>query len=154
MDRLTTAQKIGIGGAVLLLIASFLPWYSVSGFGMSFSVNAWDAGFLGWGGVILGVLGGAVLLMKAMGKSDVKAGGLAAEQIALILAVASLVLVVLRLLTESSNSAIGLYLGIVAAAVTAFGCFQAMKSGGMSMDDMRQRFGGGPTPGGGPPAAP
>lgn len=154
MDRLTTGQKIGIGGAVLLLIASFLPWYSVSGFGMSFSINAWDAAFLAWGGVILGVLAGVVLLLKATGKKDVQAGGLAAEQIALSLAVASFVLIVLRLLTESSNSAIGLYLGIAAAAITAFGCFQEMKGRGMTMDDMKGRFGGGPPPAGGPPPGP
>lgn len=149
MNQMTTAQKMGVGGAVLLLIASFLPWYSVG----EFSIKGWDSGFLAWGGVLLGVAAGAILLMKALGKKDVQAGGLAAEQIAVALAVASLVLIVLRFITESSFSSYGLYLGIVAAAITAYGCFQEMKSRGMTMNDMKERFSGGSSTGTGAPPA-
>jgi hypothetical protein len=151
MDRFTTPQKIGVGGALLLLIASFLPWYSVSGF----SINAWDAEFLAWGGVVLGVAAGVVMLLKALGKQDVQAGGLASEQIALALAAGSFLLIVLRLLTESSFSAFGLYLGIVAAGVTAYGCFLEMKARGMSVNDMKDRLSGGSSAGtGAPPTSP
>lgn len=151
MDQLTTPQKIGVGGALLLLIASFLPWYSVAGF----SVKAWDAGFLAWGGVVLGLAAGVIMLLKALGKQDVKAGGLASEQVALALAVASLVLLVLRFLTESSFTSFGLYLGIVAAAVTAYGCLQEMKAKGMSTSDLKDRLTGGSSPGtGAPPSGP
>ena len=151
MDRFTTPQKIGVGGALLLLIASFLPWYSVSGF----SINAWDSQFLAWGGVVLGVAAGVVMLLKALGKQDVRVGGLASEQLALALAAASVVLIVLRFITESSFSSFGLYLGIVAALVTAYGCFQEMKARGMSTSDLKDRFTGGSSPGtGAPPPAP
>ena len=61
----------------------------------------------------------------------------------------------LRFITESSFSSFGLYLGIVAAAVTAYGCFQEMKARGMSMNDMKDRLTGGSSPGtGAPPPAP
>ena len=157
MDRLTTPQKMGVGGALLLLIASFLPWYSVAGF----SINAWDAEFLAWGGVVLGVAAGVVMLLKALGKQDIRAGGLASEQVALALAAASLVLIVLRFITETSYSSFGLYLGIVAAAVTAYGCFQEMKARGMTTADMEDRLTGGSSQGTGtgtgtgtPPSAP
>ncbi len=154
MDRMTTAQKVGAGGGVLLLVASFLPWYSVSlgAFG-SVSAKAWDAGFLAWGGVLLGIAGAVVLVLKAMGRSDVQAGGLASEQIALILGAASLLLIVLRLLTESSAVSFGLFLGIVGAALVAYGAFTQMKAAGMSVNDMKQRFGGGEPPAQ-PPAPP
>lgn len=131
----------------MLLIASFLPWYSVSGF----SINAWDAEFLAWGGVALGVAAGVVMLLKALGKQDVRAGGLASEQIALALAAASFVLIVLRFITESSFSSFGLYLGIIAAAITAYGCFQEMKARGITVSD---RTTGGSSPGAAPPSAP
>lgn len=148
MDKLSTPQKIGIGGAVLLLIASFLPWYSFGGI----SINGWDAEFLAWGGIVLGVAAGVVMLLKALGKQDISAGGLASEQIALALASASFVLIVLRLLTESSFSSFGLYLAIVAAAVTAYGAFQEMKARGITTKD---RLTGDATHGTGtPPSAP
>jgi hypothetical protein len=150
MDRMTTAQKVGAGGALLLLVSSFLPWYSAFGF----SIQAWDAEFFAWGGVILGVAGGVILALKGMGTKDVKAGGFAAEQIALLLGAASLVLILLRLLTETSSVSYGLFLGIIGAALVAYGSFTAMKAAGMSVDDMKQRFGGTDQPGGPPPTPP
>lgn len=154
MDRMTTAQKIGVGGGVLLLVASFLPWYSVSlgGFG-SFSVKGWDAGFLAWGGVVLGIAGAIVLALKAMGTSDVRAGGFASEQIAVILGAASFVLILLRLLTETTAVSFGLFLGLVGAALVAYGAFTQMKAAGMSVNDMKQKFGAGEPPAQ-PPAPP
>lgn len=153
MDRMTTAQKVGAAGALILLVSSFLPWYSVSlgAFG-SVSIKAWDANFLAWGGVILGVAGGVILALKGMGTKDVKAGGFAAEQIALLLGAASLVLILLRLLTESTAVSYGLFLGIVGAALVAYGAFTAMKAAGMSVDDMKNRLGGDRP--GGPPTTP
>ena len=150
MNQMSTGQKIGVGGAALLLIASFLPWYSAGGF----SIKAWDSGFLAWGGVVLGVAAGAVLLLKALGTKDVQAGGMASEQIAVALGVASFILVVLRFITESSFSSYGLYLGIVAAAATAYGAFTEMKARGMTMNDMKERFSGGSSTGTGTGAPP
>lgn len=145
MDRMTTAQKIGVGGGVLLLVASFLPWYSVSlgGFG-SFSVKAWDAGFLAWGGVVAGIAGAVLLAMKAMGTGNVQAGGFASEQIAMILGGASVVLIVLRLVTESSAVSFGLFLGLVGAALVAYGAWTQMKASGMTVTPGRPT--GGPMP--------
>jgi hypothetical protein len=156
MDRLSTAQKIGVGGAIVLLVASFLPWYSVSlgGFG-SISIKAWDAGFWAWAGVLLGVAGGVILALKAMGTRDVQAGGLGAEQIALLLGALSVVFILLRFLTESSLVGFGLFVGLVGAALVAYGAFMEMKSRGLTVDDMKRGFGGsGTTTPGGPPPPP
>jgi hypothetical protein len=154
MSRLTTAHKIGLGGAILLLVASFLPWYSVGVPGFRISINGWDAGFLGWFGIVVGLAGGIVLALKAFGTRDVRGGGFAAEQIALLLGAASLLLIILRLLTESSAVSFGLFLGILGAAGVAFGSFRAMTEAGMSVDDMKRQMGGERGPGEPPPAGP
>ena len=130
LSRLSTAHKIAIGGAVVLLIDSFLNWYSVEAFGVSIGINAWDAGFLAWGAVVTGVAAGVILALKATGKQDVQAGGKSAEQIAMILGIVSVVLAVLRLITETSFMAFGLFLGILAAAAVAYGSWMASKEAG------------------------
>ena len=127
LSQLSTAHKIAIGGAVVLLVDSFLNWYSVSAFGVSIGINAWDAGFLAWGAVVAGVAAGVILALKAMGKHDTQAGGKSAEQIAMILGIASFVLAVLRLVTETSYMAYGLFIGIAAAAAVAYGAWTASK---------------------------
>lgn len=127
LSQLSTAHKIAIGGAVVLLVDSFLNWYSVSAFGVSIGINAWDAGFLAWGAVVAGVAAGVILALKAMGKHDTQAGGKSAEQIAMILGIAAFVLAVLRLVTETSYMAYGLFIGIAAAAAVAYGAWTASK---------------------------
>ena len=127
LSQLSTAHKIAIGGAVVLLVDSFLNWYSVSAFGVSIGINAWDAGFLAWGAVVAGVAAGVILALKAMGKHDTQAGGKSAEQIAMILGITSFVLAVLRLVTETSYMAYGLFIGIAAAAAVAYGAWTASK---------------------------
>jgi hypothetical protein len=128
LTRLSTAHKIAIGGALVLLIDSFLPWYSISfgGFG-SVSINAWDAAFLAWGGVIAGVAAGVLLVLKASGKKDVGTGDMGAEKIAMFLGIASLVLILLRLLTEMTGATFGLFLGVIAAGAVAYGSYMASK---------------------------
>ena len=127
LSRLSTAHKIAVGGAIVLLIDSFLPWYSFSAFGVSLSLNAWDAAFLAWGAVLTGVAAGVILALKATGKQDVQAGGKSAEQIAMILGIVSVALAVLRLVTETTGAAFGLFLGILAAAAIAYGSWMASK---------------------------
>ena len=140
LSRLSTAHKIGLAGTVGLLISSFLPWYSVEIFGESFSLSGWDAEFLAWFGIVLGLAAGIILALKAFGTKDVRAGGFASEQLALVLGVLSVVFIVLRLLTESSAVAFGLFLGLLSAAAIAYGAYGAMTQAGMSVDDMKKQF--------------
>ena len=140
LSRLSTAHKIGLAGSVGLLISSFLPWYSVSAFGQSISINGWDSEFLAFMGIVLGLAAGVILALKAFGKQDVKAGGFAAEQLALALGALSLIFIVLRLITESSYIAYGFFLALASAAAIAYGAFKAMTDAGMSVDDMKKQF--------------
>ena len=132
LKSLSNGQKIALGSALALLVASFLPWYGAFGF----SINAWDSEFWAWGGVLLGVAAGVIIALKVFAQQKIKAGNLAAEQIALLLAAASAVFIILRLITESSATKFGLYLGLAAAAGTAFGAFQSMREAGLAMPTM------------------
>ena len=135
-SKLSTGAKLALVGGVVLVVNLFLPWYSID-FGIgSVSANAFDAGFLAWGGSVLAVAGAAVLLLKAMGTRDVEAGQFKPEQLAVILGAAGFVLILLRWLTETNFVSFGLFLGIAAAAVVTYGAFTEMKSKGMNMPGM------------------
>ena len=46
MDRineLSTGEKLVVGGGIVLLIASFLPWYDIDILGVSFSRSGWQS---------------------------------------------------------------------------------------------------------------
>jgi hypothetical protein len=127
LSKLSTAHKIALGGAVVLVIDMFLPWYSVEGFGIKYNANAWDVGFLAWGACVFGIAAGVILALKAMGTQDVKTGTMSAEKIAMILGITAFVLAVLRLVTETSFMAFGLFLGIIATGAVAYGAWMASK---------------------------
>ncbi len=106
------------------------------------SFNAFDAGFLAWGGSLAAVAGAAVLVLKASGNQELSAGQFRPEQLATILAGAGAVLIVLRLITESSGMSFGLFLGLAAAAVVTYGAFTSMRDAGLDLPGM-DKLGGG-----------
>jgi hypothetical protein len=140
-SKLSNGEKIGIIGGIVLIVNLFLPWYGVFGV----TINAFDAGFLAWFGSLLAIAGAVILAGKAFGWFNVEAGALKAEQMAFLAAAVGTVLVLLRWITENDITKFGLFLGIIAAAVTAFGAFMAMKDAGLSMPDADdfKSFGGG-----------
>jgi len=175
LSKISKGGQIFAGAAIVFLIASFLPWYSVEyggfeGIGaVSDSANAWgDIGFL-WGSLwALLLLGGAVLLiLPAFGVAVPKLPAVA------YLAVAALatVFTILKLLIGEDDApelgitidaSFGLYLAIIAAAVATFGAFTMFKESGGDLSDlkdvnkMKSQFGGtgGSSMGGGTPPPP
>lgn len=135
-SKLSTGAKIALIGGAVLVVNLFLPWYSISSFGFSASANAFDAGFLAWGGSLIAVAGAVVLLLKMMGTKTVEAGQFKTEQLALLLGAAGFVLILLRWLTETSFTGFGLFLGLAAAAAVTYGSFMAMKDAGLDMPKM------------------
>lgn len=135
-SKLSQGAKIALVAAAVLVINLFLPWYSIDVGITSVSANALDAGFLAWGGSLIAVAGGVVLLMKAMGTRETDMGSLKTEQIALLLGALGLVLIVLRWLTETSFVSFGLFLGVIAAAAVTYGAFMEMKAAGLDMPDL------------------
>lgn len=49
LNKLSTPEKIISASAIVLLIASFLPWFKVSFLGSSLTWSGWEVGFL-WAG--------------------------------------------------------------------------------------------------------
>lgn len=151
LSKITTGQRIVLGSGIVLLINVFLPWYRFD-FGIgSVSANAFDAGFLAWFGTLLAVAGAVIVAVEVFTGNKIEVGTLKGVQIALILGGLGLILILLRLLTETSNLFLGIFLGILAAAGVTYGSFMAMKEAGISMpsaDDFKSVAGGsddGPT---------
>ena len=141
--KLSTGMKVALIAGVVLIVNLFLPWYRFD-FGIgSVSANAWDADFLAWGGSLIALAGAVLLLLKALGTTEVNAGPLKTEQLAFLLGALGLLLILLRFLTETSNVFIGLFLGIAAAAAVTYGAFAEMKAKGMDLDDFKSLGGGG-----------
>lgn len=137
-NKLSQGAKLALIGGVVLVVDLFLPWYGTLGF----NLNAFDAEFLAWGGVLLAIAGAAVLLLKAMGTKDVEAGQFKPEQLATLLAGAGTVLIALRWLTETNFVKFGLFLGLAAAAVVTFGAFTSMRDAGLDLPGMDKMGGG------------
>lgn len=132
-SKLSMGAKLALIGGAVLVVDLFLPWYGVFGL----SINAFDAEILAWGGCLVAIAGAVVLLLSAMGKKEVAAGSFKPQQFAFILGAVGFVMIVLRWLTENEFVKFGLYLGILASALVAYGAFTEMKAKGQSMPGMK-----------------
>ncbi len=142
LNELSNGEKaIGVGG-VLMVIASFLPWYKVSidagAFSASFSRNGWQSPGALWSVLavliavaMVGVIGG----MKFGNLKLPDLGNFSLGQIMLGAGGLTVVLIVLKFLGESSSLSIGFFLGVIAAVLLAAGgylLFTEEKAAGVS----------------------
>ena len=139
-SKLTQNNWIAAGGGVLAFIASLLPWYN---YAPGFSENAWGAGFIAWFGCVLALAGGVLIALKVMGIFDQSVGGLATEQLAMLLGALGFIFVLLKLLSDSSFTTFGLYLGLIATAAAAAGSFLSAKDKGIGIPSADDFTGGG-----------
>lgn len=130
---MSKGQQIAAGGGAVAIVATFLPWYSISsGFG-GFSVSGTDFGF-GWMGMVLVAAGAGLTVAPALGKTfgneQVKG-----EQIALVVAAIGAAMWLYRLASApfGVSRGIGLYLAIAAAAAVVAGIVMHMKENGIAM---------------------
>lgn len=126
--KLSLSDKLILGGALVLTVAMFLPWFKVEFFGTSVTANGFDTGFL-WATFpwLLGLASAGVVLMKELkpeqelpelpvpyGQAHLIAGGVAAA------------LIVLKLLIGESDPierSFGLFLAVIAGGALAYGGF-------------------------------
>lgn len=135
-SKMTTNNWIAGGAGAVSLVNIFFPWYGAFGF----NINAFDAGFAAWFGALLAVAAGVIVVLKALDVFDAKVGGLEAEQLAMVVGVLGFLFILLRLITESSITKFGIYLGLIAAAGAAVGAFLSGKDAGIgipSADDFK-----------------
>ena len=137
---LSIGEKIIIIAAIVLFIDGFLPWYSVSaefaGFKVSASANGWQSpgGIWSMLAILIGLAMGGVIVTKSLAKEGTipdNISGITWPKIFLGGGVATLVLVLIKLLSESSSLGFGFYIGIIATAALAgagFLMFRAEKA--------------------------
>lgn len=148
--RLGLGEKIAGVGAVLLLLDTFLSWYSTNvpdsvarfaasrGLDTSVSVNAWEA--YDWVDLLMLVTIIVVLgwiVMKGMGKPVPLP--VAGSVIATVLSAIALVVVFLNVVVNQPgpnndfvNNEIGAYFGLVLLIAMVYGGYTAMKTEGAS----------------------
>jgi len=151
VDRLSTGEKIAGVSAILLFIFMFFDWFS-----------AWDA--LDVIPIIL-----LIAIVAAIGVAVVRLTESAFEpQISMnavvaILGIISVLLILYRIINPpdadfsgiSVDPAVGIFLGLIAAAGIAYGGYRAMQEEGASFGEIGDRLGsggrGGSGTGGGQP---
>jgi len=66
--RLSTRDRVIVGGAGVAFIAGFLPWWAGLGLG-GWSRSGWSAGFTAWAGTILLTTAGVLVVLRRSGVS-------------------------------------------------------------------------------------
>jgi hypothetical protein len=165
VDRLSTGEKIAGISAILLFIFMFFDWFTVSASNEFVSVSvggsAWDA--LSVIPIIL-----LIAIVAAVGVAVIRLTEAAFEPelsmnaVVAILGIVSVLLILYRIIdppdTDFSgigvDPAVGIFLGLVAAAGIAYGGYRAMQEEGASFGDVGDRLSSGRGGQGGPGANP
>jgi hypothetical protein len=139
LSKLTTSDKVIAGSGIVLFIASFLPWFKVSIFGVSATGSGWDVGFL-WAGLpaLLGLLSAGIVIATKLGSTKMPELPVTTGQAMLIAGAVAAALVVLKLLIgeDFADRAWGLFVATIAALGLLAGgymAFQEEKSGTSSI---------------------
>lgn len=135
LKELSNGEKVIGVSAVVLLINSFLPWYSVDlGVFGDYSRNGWQApsAFLSMLAVLIGIAMGALVVVRALGAVELpeKLGGIGWGMAYLIGGGVAFLLVVIKWLGNTDYTAFGLYLGLLCTAGLAVGGFLTAKERG------------------------
>ncbi len=162
---LSVGEKMIVIAGLLLFRDGFLPWYRVSfeifGESISASANGWEAPGAIWSilAIFIGLAMLTAVVLRKLTDVDIPedVGGISWPKILLGGGVASLVLVLIKLLNESSSLGIGFYLGFIVAAALAAGGFLMFReetAGGLAGPPAGQPPGPPSGPASGPPSGP
>jgi len=150
LQALSLARKLVLGGGVLLLIDTFLKWQTASFAGVEVaSRNAWH----GFWGVLLGLMTIALVAWVIARMFGIQLPeGMPEGLISLILGGLILLFVVLKILTDDADTGWAAWVGIVLAAVVAYGTWRNFQDSGESLPSMPKAATAGAAPAA--PAAP
>lgn len=132
MTKLSTPDKILLGGSFLLFIDSFLPWQRACATFLTIkicpSANAWS-GSGGWAGVIMALLALALLVGGILMVAGVAMPtGVNVSQVLAGLTLGTVVFALLKFLLVIGNSAgFGAWFGLILALAIGYGGWMKMQ---------------------------
>jgi hypothetical protein len=131
MDKLMERfRALSVGGKIILIaglvlfIAGFLPWYSIDlgPFG-DVTRNGWESPGAIWSmlAIVIGLAMAVMVVLKDLTDVEIpdNVGGVSWPKIYLGAGVATLLLLIIKFLNESSHMGFGFYVGILAALALA-----------------------------------
>jgi hypothetical protein len=164
LDRLSTGEKIAGVSAILLFIFMFFDWFTVSasnGFvTVSAGGSAWDALDVIPIILLIAIVAAVGVAVVRLTEADFEPT-ISMNAIVAILGIVSVLLVLYRIISPPDSGftgvnvdpAVGIFLGLIAAAGIAYGGYRAMQEEGASFGEIGDRLGGGGHGGGQPPSS-
>jgi uncharacterized membrane protein YhaH (DUF805 family) len=171
VHRLSTGEKIAGVSAILLFIFMFFDWFTVSASNglVSISVggSAWDALDVIPIILLIAILAAVAVAVVRLTEADFEPT-ISMNAVVAILGIISVLLILYRIISPpdsgfsgvSVDPAVGIFLGLIAAAGMAYGGYRAMQEEGASFGEIGDRLGsgngrgrGGPGSGGQPPSS-
>lgn len=143
--RNVATNDLGImGSAVLLFIFSFLPWFGIS----DASKNGWGVGFLAWFGILLGLAAGVLVALRVFANVNLPTLQVGWNLVALGLAALGFIFILLKMIVGykvgalgfhiSLDRKVGLFLGLIAAAVQTYFSAVAFRLSGEALPGGRR----------------
>ena len=142
LSKLNLGEKLVAGGGIALLIFSFFPWLGFSYGPFSSSGSAWKF-TLCWIAVVLGVAAAAIAIVKLFDVKKPELGAVTWTQVIFVLTALAVLLIVIKLIAGpgtggvnlsgtgvSKERKIGIFLGLIAAAVQFAGAYMASAATG------------------------
>ncbi|HEY3543073.1 MAG TPA: hypothetical protein VGK79_11075 [Gaiellaceae bacterium] len=140
LKRLSRLDRLIAGGAAVVFVSAFLPWWGYHGplDLYSASVSGWSAGFTAWAGALLLTLAGVYLVLRRSG-ANLPALPVAPTVLVAGLAALGLLLVIVRWLTlpkvqggaaGSIGARYGIWFAIIAGAIELAAAIAAMRASG------------------------
>jgi hypothetical protein len=139
VNRLTTGQKVLLGGGILYLIVLFFPWFGAGGevaeFAEGLGIDTSANGFAGLFGLMSGIFVIALLVWEGMvaAGSKVQLGTTSPALIGAVAGGLAAVFGILNVLVNMSVARVGAWIGILVALALLYGAyvrFQESKVGG------------------------
>jgi hypothetical protein len=142
MSGITLPDKLTLGAGVVGLVASFMPWYTISGrTAYNYSRNGWGVNFGGWFPVLLLMAAAGLVALRLFGVklpdqavTAVPVGQVVAPPLAAVI-------ILLRWLTYpggvsgyvSAGAGVGLFAGLAASALGSVGGWLVFRASGKQL---------------------
>jgi hypothetical protein len=146
LASLSTPRRILLVAALVLLVASFLPWYHVSIFGVSANASGWhEVGTVAWLLTIVLLVVEACRLFGVLPLDSARA-----ELLSLAVAAATLLFGLIYVIQRLSDGHLGFgfFVGVVGLVALALGAFGMYRDGdaATTLRNLQSSRGGGTPP--------